>query len=484
MKKITWLFLIKKKVWGSLLKNILIYIISPLVLVSFIVYFLFFSKNFLNIETKSIIQQCYTYFTSGFYILYILNYFLILFFKKREKSIMFLTSVLSLFILFILMAIVTVITHESIKITFNNIYSDSLPTLHILKRNPLYNMLLISVLPFSSIIFIFKDEMDKKNMNKRADLELRLDQLSQEYYKHLFKGNWDINRTIESNHYKTIDFLSMFNIGKDIIKEKNIKQVKSKNYINENFIIHFADYEICGFLKNIDHIGGDFYDIWLDKKKVRNNLKYVLNISLFDIVGHGISSSTHLIDIIRFLQNRKDHYINKDCVKIAKSFYEYFDKLMWKFNKSLYICSTYCQIHKKNGQISLVNCKNIDPLYLNSNDKCIYISKNRKGSIPCKNINETFITENICKNIFNEKFYLIEFCLSKGDILIIGTDGLIANFCSYFSINKNTARLYEYISKHDSTSELMYSIIQFINNIYKNRNWDDDIACIIIKKIK
>lgn len=235
-------------------------------------------------------------------------------------------------------------------------------------------------------------------------------------------------------------------VGKDIIdkllpKKKNVKGL--------NFEIYF---------KPAILVGGDFVDIF----KILEN-KYVAYVA--DISGHGVAAGI-VVSMLKALILKEFAQSNSvsSTVRVVN---EDFNLLIKDTGR--YATMFIVLIDKEKKVFEYVSCGHIDCLYWNSK------------------INEFFFlssTAPILGLLNKVDVYSSKINFDDNDYLILFSDGLFSVVDGehrYFSQEDFVTILKKYINPHIEPNELMFDIVQELEEVYAKGHVLDDISMLIIK---
>lgn len=213
--------------------------------------------------------------------------------------------------------------------------------------------------------------------------------------------------------------------------------------------------DVFGVMKPAHQIGGDFYDFFtIDQDRV--------GLVVGDVSGKGVSAAMFMgVSRILIRAAGQRGFSSSDCIT-------YVNKIICgDATESMFTTAFYAILNLTNGEIDYTNAGHTAPMVLKNN-----------GSV------ETFpLTNNTVIGIFDQfEFQNRIYQLSKGDTLLICTDGMTESFNIHNEIFGKERLLKNLESMTgNSPQQIVESLMQAVIDFEQNAKRTDDVTLLAAK---
>ncbi len=254
----------------------------------------------------------------------------------------------------------------------------------------------------------------------------------------------------------------------DIIKDESIKKelniardIQTESLPSE--LPTITDLDISGISIPALEVGGDYYDIFIDKTNPKK-----LTAIIGDVSGKGISAAIYMSKIQGVLKTLRDFNIE------IKDFMIKVNDLICEFLKAGYFITSFCvRFELDKNKIQLVRTGHLPLYYYNSQTKKVEKITPNGLALGLKS-----------GDIFNRKLEVKEINYNKNDIFVLITDG-ITEARNSADIEYEDEKLIKLIESNCnlSSKSLKDKILDDINSFTGRTNQFDDITILIIKVV-
>ncbi len=223
----------------------------------------------------------------------------------------------------------------------------------------------------------------------------------------------------------------------------------------------FNNYELFGVTRPAEIVGGDFFD-YLEI----GDHKDILGVTVGDAASKGVSASAEAMYISGALRMASNFEIK--IAPLMKRMNALVNKI---FSDDKFASLFYGELSNDSGGLFLyANAGHNPPMFV------------KKDSEEIKLLNPT---GPVFGPTPNAKYDIESISFTIGDVLLIYTDG-VTDAADFDFNNYGEERLFEVLqrSKHLSSREIVYSILDEVIHFSKNGKYSDDTTLVVIKRIK
>ena len=216
-----------------------------------------------------------------------------------------------------------------------------------------------------------------------------------------------------------------------------------------------TEFDIYASMDAAKEVGGDFYDFYF----IDNDLLMVL---VADVSGKGVPAALFMMTVKTIISNTA-----QDNIKIEDLAKEINRKVYENNKNGFFVTALIGIINTKTGELVFINCGHNPPLIKRKDEKSEYIK----------------VESNIVLGLFdNAKFEMNKTYLSKGDILLMYTDGATEAMNEKEELYGDT-RLKNSLDnvKSNDVKNLVDEIKSEIYNFMDNMPQSDDITFLTLK---
>ena len=259
----------------------------------------------------------------------------------------------------------------------------------------------------------------------------------------------------------------VFQTQRELEKRNNMlaNEIQRASVIQQSFfkqdLSSIKGWDVAYYNKTMVGVSGDLYDFYKTGSKLDG-------LGIFDVSGHGISSSLVTMLVKNIIQ--QEFYNNPD-LELWEILNKINDRVIEeKGNIENYLTGILARI--ENNRIELVSAGHPDPiLYKKSSDSCFFIKKaeNSQGAIGLPGF-PTF---------YNSQFIVLE----EGDEIVFYSDGAI-DACNYDGESYGKERLMEAVSRvaGETAKRQVDFLTEYIADFSGTSTQNDDITMIVLKK--
>lgn len=286
----------------------------------------------------------------------------------------------------------------------------------------------------------------------------------------------NMGKSLKSTLYKLDNQIELANqdlkeandklLEKQVIADKDMKI--AANVQNNLFLKtppELDGWQISLVFKPKSGVSGDFYDFYFDQNKL-------YGLSLFDVSGHGIGSALITMISKNILQRKFYYHKNEKLTQVMKHFNEELIEEIGTINNYL----TGILLRIENNNIEYINAGHTDLLLKLQSTGNSYIVKPKD-----KEFKSLFLG---IKEMQGE-FKVLTFELNKGDSLLLYSDCMVEatnNSEKQYSIN-NLLKVFQEVPKSFSANQQLKYIMTDFEKHSNNKELDDDLTAILIKRI-
>jgi serine phosphatase RsbU (regulator of sigma subunit) len=300
--------------------------------------------------------------------------------------------------------------------------------------------------PIKNLVSVIQEIRSKNILDKKVEI-ITNDELG--------KLAIEFNRMIEELDENRIILVEKNRIEKEL----EIAKIIQTSILPKN--INIPGYQIIAYMKPANEVGGDYYDVVMDKNK-----NYWVNIG--DVTGHGVSAglimimlqSVFLTAVSSNNTNISPDLIYNNCNNVI---YNNIKNRLFS-NQFITSCFLKCNI---NGQIE----------YAGAHEHILIYRENTKNV-------DIIPTQGIWLGIMEDISHIVKVNkleLNKNDVLFLYTDGLI-QLKNSENQQYSLERFVDFIKENGSLplEEINQKLLDEIDNFKVTQ--DDDITFIILKK--
>lgn len=261
------------------------------------------------------------------------------------------------------------------------------------------------------------------------------------------------------------EILKNNNIQLETEKNKTQKELELAANVQQNFYTlkntNFKNWEIAFYFEPLESVSGDLYDIYT------NNDDELNGIGIFDISGHGLSSSLVTMLVKNIIQQEISDGKNQELVKILNNINN--RVITEKGNIENYLTGIIGRIN--GNEIELVNAGHPEPILVHSDGKINFLERENKSQCGVIGIAE-----------FPTNFISTKYILNKGDFIIFYTDG-VTDCQNEFGEYYNKENFISSIKNHytENIKILAKSLKDDLYNFIGTTEVKDDITIFILK---
>lgn len=260
------------------------------------------------------------------------------------------------------------------------------------------------------------------------------------------------------------EILKNNNIQLESEKNKTQRELELAANVQQNFYTlkntNFKNWEIALYFEPLESVSGDLYDIYTNNDELNG-------VGIFDISGHGLSSSLVTMLVKNIIQQEIADGKDKNLTEILDNINN--RVILEKGNIENYLTGIIGRIN--NNEIEFVNAGHPEPIIVHYDGQINFLKRENDSQCGVIGIAE-----------FPTNFISTKYILNKGDFIIFYTDG-VTDCQNEFGTYYDKERFISSIKNHytENIKTLAKSLKNDLYNFIGTTEIKDDITIFILK---